>query len=69
MAGLRYYHNLNNNEDANQIVLSQRMFENEIKRQKVANSITPSAMIRGRNNKTRAGIPAGRLDPAHFSNR
>lgn len=69
MAGLRYHHNLNNNESGEQILISQRMFENEIKRQKLADSLTPSAVISGRNIRGRGSrVPVGRLDPAHFRN-
>lgn len=69
VAGIRYYHDLNNNEDATQIVLQERRFHKKIRRRKVMNRLSIAAPVRQKILATQVVTSLGRFDPAHFDNR
>lgn len=70
-AGLRYYHELDDNESAESIMVSLKTWRDSIETRKTVNKITVNSSIRMRNIRTggRAGPSRGRFNPAHYSNR
>ena len=68
-AGLRYYHDLNNNETAEAINRSMGMFHKMIKLLSAQSGIDPDSSTRmDPVNRRRFVMPMGRFDPAHYSN-
>lgn len=69
-AGLRYQHDLNNNEDVQQIALQLKTFEMLITQRRRSNAVDTTSVMQLENVKSRAGsLPVvGRLDPAHYRN-
>jgi hypothetical protein len=68
-AGLRFYHDLNNNEDANQVMVMKAFFDGELKKRLAQNRLSLSSRIQSRIVNTQRGVTMGRFDPAHFDNR
>ena len=67
-AGMRYYHDLDNNEDVQQMALQLQAFNQLIKVRKSTNRLAPVSGIQSNVIRTRRVITAGRFDPAHFRN-
>jgi hypothetical protein len=69
-SGMRYYQDLNNNEDANQAALQLNIFNRLIRDRKATNMIAPTSKTGMEIVRHAALTPfAGRLDPAHYNNR
>jgi len=68
-SGIRYYHDLNSNEDASQILLQRQTFDFFIKQRKKNNELSPGATLRLGIVRTQAPMVSGRFSPAHFNNR
>jgi hypothetical protein len=68
-AGMRYFHDLNNNEDVGQIQMQQVTFERHIGRRQAANKIAKTGGA-GEPRPWYQKSPAthGLLDPAHYDN-
>ncbi len=66
--GMRYYHDLNNNESAQQTFGQWGKFKNAIKRRHARNRLSLGAPISLRSIRGVRRILPGRLDPAHFRN-
>jgi len=68
-AGMRYYMDLDNNEDTNATVISKTVFDKAIKRRMSTNNVAPSGtMSLEPVNSGGAGSGFGRLNPSHFAN-
>lgn len=67
-AGMRYFHDINNNESRTQIRDQLGIFEHAIARRRIKSKLTlprlPMSIIK--THKT--GLPLGRFDPAHYNN-
>lgn len=68
-AGLRYFHDLNNNDDINAVMRSQIAFDKQITRKKTQNRVNSVGPIPMSVIKAQILAPTGRFDPSHFSNR
>lgn len=68
-AGIRYYHDLNNNEQPQQTLAQLAIFDRFIKGRKKNNLLSPGATLRLGIVRTQAPIVTGRFNPAHYSNR
>jgi hypothetical protein len=69
--GLRFFHDQNNNEDVQAMMLQELRFQKRINRRKANNRLSPSgrmalAVIKTQRLNYRG---TGRFDPAHFNNR
>jgi hypothetical protein len=69
--GMRYYHDLDNNEDSIQIGYQERRFRSALKRKKRVNDLAPISKTLLDNVRSRGGSypVTARLDPGHFRNR
>jgi hypothetical protein len=68
-AGMRWYHDKNNNEEANQLLVSRNEFVRQVQRRATKNALAPATALRMRNIRSNAPFPGpGRLNPAHFDN-
>jgi hypothetical protein len=70
-AGIRYYHELDDNESAESIVSSKALFDKAIDVRRKVNRASVNAGTRMRNVRTggRNRPRPGRFNPAHFDNR
>lgn len=69
-AGLDYYYDKDNNEDANQVLLKLGVFERAIKRRKASEGVSAtSARVLYNVRKSGSGAWSGRFPPAHYNNR
>lgn len=67
--GLRYYHDVNNNEDSAQVELQRRAFDVAIARRKAANRLSSTSPMASEVIRTQLHPQPGRFNPAHYSNR
>jgi len=69
-AGMRYYHDLNNNEDASQTEIQRRVFEAQIKRRKMKDklTLTGSVQLSPVKGSVDSAFGRGRFDPAQYPN-
>ena len=68
-AGIRYFQDLNNNEDATQIFAQLTVLEKRIDSRKRNNGVSPHAGLELQNVRSSGHVAAGRLDPSHYNNR
>ena len=68
-AGMRYYADLDNNEEVTQSALQRQAFDNLVRQRMRANNVAPLSSNRIHPVKGTVLPTLGRLDPAHFSNR
>lgn len=68
-AGMRYYHDLNTNEDPNQIAIQRNIFMQEIAARRRHNDIARASGLRLMVSRTLQPITMGRFNPAHFDNK
>lgn len=69
VAGMRYYYDLDNNEDPGQVGMQERKFIRQIGLRKMKNRLTLSARQRLDVVNTQMVQTIGRFDPAHYNNR
>jgi hypothetical protein len=69
VAGMRYYHDQDNNEDASQLFGQRGVFRKLIRRQMARNRLSMASAMRLGVVTQGPQLPRGRLDPAHFDNR
>ena len=67
-AGMRYYHDEDNNEDANQLIIGDRRFRKMIDRRKSQNRLSVSGALRMRVVTTQNVGTIGRFDPSSYQN-
>ena len=68
-AGMRYYYDLDNNEDPTQTAIQHRQFMKQISKRRTHNRLSLSAPQRLHILTTQAIGTVGRFDPAHYANR
>jgi len=70
-AGLRYYHDLDDNDSAEAIMLSLKTWQDTIETRRTVNKVNVNSAIRMRNTRTggRNSPRPGRFNPAHYDNR
>jgi hypothetical protein len=70
VAGMRYFHDLDNNEDVNQQAIQLRTFDRMIEQRRKTNELSPtsSLMLLPLRTSGRRGPMKGILDPGHFAN-
>jgi hypothetical protein len=68
-AGLRFYHDMNNNEDTNQVLLAKRLFDDQVTQRIKNNRLSLAEPLRMKVIKTQEIETMGRFDPGHYSNR
>ena len=68
-SGIRYYQDLNNNEDATQIFAQKTVFDKLITSRRSNNEVSPHAGLDLRNVRSQGHVATGRFDPAHYNNR
>lgn len=68
-SGLRYYQELDDNEDAAQQQLALGTFERAIRRRRQKNTIATSAVLVMRSVRAGNQSVVGRFDPSHYNNR
>ena len=68
IAGMRYYHDLNNNEEVNQMLIQERKFQKTIRRRLTQNRLSITATLRQKVVNTQIISTIGRFDPAHYQN-
>jgi len=69
LAGLRYYMDLDSNEQPQQIALQKMVFDQQIKQRKRGNTVAPHAGGTLSRKRSVTINPTGRYDPAHYANR
>lgn len=67
--GLRYYHDLNNNESTEQVELQRRAFQKAVKRKKAQNRLSLVSPMALESIRYQTTSTTGRFDPAHYNNR
>ena len=68
-AGMRYYHDEDNNEDVNQMMLTERRFRRAVARRRTQNRLSVSGSLQQRIVSSQNVSTLGRFDPAHYPNR
>lgn len=68
LAGMRYYHDLNTNEDPQQIAFQLQTFERLARRKKARDPVAPTSSTSLKIIRHMAPLSSGRLDPAHYRN-
>lgn len=67
-AGMRYFHDLNNNEDVNQIAIQKATFDMLIRNRKRVDSTPTTPIHRARSLREGSNVNLGRLDPSVYEN-
>jgi len=67
-AGLRYYHDLNNNENPQQVALMLQVFKSKIRKRKSKDGLALPGSIPMQVVNTRRRIATGRFNPSHYNN-